>query len=176
MKNRVLSVRKRHDSNSLPTELSTLQAQLGATILEFAIAGPFFLLLLLVSIDFLRLSYHALTVQFVATKVLRQAVVGPQGRPTAYSSQEEWIQKETIRIARSLGIVLSADQVAICPMQIVLAGASCDPLNDNAGGPGDMIAVQINAPTRGYSWSPAMRIGGRIYNISGLVVARNERW
>lgn len=50
----------------------------GATMVELAIVLPIFLLILLLSFDLLWVSYQLVTTQFVATRVLRQAIVGPR--------------------------------------------------------------------------------------------------
>lgn len=155
---------------------SMRDSELGAAMVEMAVVLPVFLLILIISMDFLRLSYHSLTTQYVVNRVVRQAVVGPSARPAAYSSQEEWIQGATIALSRSLGVAVSADQIAVCPYSSVAGGGSCDPTADDAGQPGELIAVQVLAPTSGFGWSTANHLDLRNYALSAQVLGRNEPW
>lgn len=148
----------------------------GVTIVEFCIIAPIFFLVLFVSLDFLRLTFQSLTIQFTVTHVLREVIVGPENRPTQYASQEEWIEGETIALARNFGLTLDGDRIAICPYSQIVAGIPCDPAVDNAGSPGELITVQVRSPTSGFSYLGENRLGSKLYNLSALVVARNEKW
>ena len=148
----------------------------GATLVEFAIVGPLFLLLLIISIDLLRITYSTLTVQFVATRVFRDAVVGPGNRPATYSSQAEWIETETINWASGLGVTLQPENIGICPYRSLSPGSFCDPLNDNGGLPGELVVVQINVPLQGVVWGANSMLSWGVYTIEAQVVGRNERW
>ncbi len=148
----------------------------GVTIVEFCIIAPIFFLILFVSLDFLRLTFQSLTLQFTVTHVLREVVVGPDNRPAQYGSQEEWIEGETIALASNLGLTIDGSRIAICPYTQIVAGIPCDPAADNAGAPGELITVQVISPTSGFSYLTNNRIGNDLYNLNALVVARNEKW
>ncbi|MFN8392212.1 MAG: TadE/TadG family type IV pilus assembly protein [Bdellovibrionota bacterium] len=148
----------------------------GATMVELAIVLPIFLLILLLSFDLLWVSYQLVTTQFVATRVLRQAIVGPRERPSVYPTQEAWIEQEIISLARGFSVSLHPEDIAICPYRNVITGAACDPLADDAGAASEMIAVKISAPAPGYFWLNGNVLGGKVYRLEALAVARNEKW
>lgn len=162
------------------------QLERGATLVEFVIVGPIFLLLLLVIFDLLRLTYNYVTVQYVASRVMRAAVVGPTARPAEYDTQGEWIRGDVIRLGSSLGLHLEAKDIRICSFTTLIASTPCyDDANcvdlcsaGEADRTGEIIAVQVQIPARqGFVWTASNILGHMNYAIRpALVVARNERW
>ena len=114
-------------------------------MVEFTIVAPIFLAVLIVGLDLLRFSYMSLTTQFVATRVIRSAAVGPSVRPPQYPDQASWIQGEIIRYAGMFGVGLTGDDIAVCGFATIAAGNDCDPALDDGGQPNELIAVQIAA-------------------------------
>lgn len=161
---------------SSPNHRESSCQESGATIVEFAIAVGLFFCLLVVGFDFIRWSYQSDSTQYLATSVLRAAVVGPSQRPLKYGSQALWIEGELIAQAASFGIALRPQDIAICSFRTLNASGTCNPSSDDGGSAGDVIAVQVNAPLSGFLWGTANLLSRGLFNVNALAVARNEPW
>ena len=92
----------------------------GATILEHAIVLPVFFLLVLVSVELLRVLYNHTSIQFALTELSRASLVATTGDP-GWSSDIDSTMR--LRLA-SLGVPLSgADTLTICPLAVYGTGA-----------------------------------------------------
>lgn len=154
----------------------------GATLLEFVLVGPIFLLFLIVSCDLLRLTYQILTIEYVAARVVRQVVVGPGQRPAAYGNQGAWLKNGIVDRAKSMFVPVALENIQICSARRVATG-QCFAAN-GPDYPGDadvsdqIIAVRIEVPNdHGFLWGAKNRLIRFPFKINPvLVVTRNERW
>lgn len=155
----------------------------GATLVEFAIVGPLFLVLLIVTIDLLRISYSALTLQYVTARVAREVAVGPSKRPRqvdgnplpGYETQGSWLITDMTGLANALNISLRPDHITICSFANLVSGDTCSP--DDADHSGQIIAIRVLMPAESFLVGPMINLfTRRRYNITSLVVARNEPW
>ena len=148
----------------------------GATMAELAIVLPIIISLVIISLDFLRLSILSAGTQYAVTTALREAIIGPKTRPLIYGNQEDWITGRTIEIGRVLGVTIDPLDISICPFSILSSGGSCAPTAKSAGLPGEIIAVQVNRPAKSFIFGAERLLGPAVYTIRGFSVARNETW
>lgn len=138
----------------------------GASLVEHALALPVLLIFLVVSFDMLRLSYVALTSQFIATRVVREAVIGPakfnippyNQAATPYTA---YIGGEIIQSARRFGVRIAQSNISI---ECVAAGGC----GGNPGQPGVLVVVELRIPTRVLLLAD--------FTLVSTAVARNEVW
>ena len=152
------------------------KSESGATMIEMTVVLPILLIFLLVSVDLLRLSFQGLSAQYIVSRALREAVIGPSARPSVYANQEDWIQGRIIELGSGLGLTVSAADIGICPFHNLTSGLPCTTSVKNAGVADELIAVQINAPTTSFIWGMNTLLGRNVYNIQALAVGRNETW
>ena len=172
--------------------LALRKSQQGATMLEFAIVGPIFLLLVIVAIDLIRLTYYTVTLEFVAARVLRTVTLGPAAYPydkspytnsnTAIpydrqSGQNDWLRKELIDYARSLRVPLQASDITICSFTEV-ATNTCNGATVNAAGNAkQLFAVRIEVPSRVWFWGNKNTMVIFPFQVAPIIaVGMNETW
>lgn len=150
----------------------------GATLVEHAIAFPLFFFLVFASIELLLFSYQVLTVQFVAARVIRQAVLGPEAyAPGDYDSRESFLVQRLIREAAQFNVNLRPTDIELCaaPSRGELL-VNCHPANSEgqfpngsaAGAPGQLVAIRTTIQGK------LARIGS--INVVNVVIGRNESW
>ena len=110
----------------------------GATLVEHAIALPLFLLFLIISCDLMRVSYNALTLQFVVERTMREASLGTM-------TANNILQEVTTR-ANKLGVPLSNSDISLCPANV--ASSSCSGVT--TGSSNELMALRALVPTRGF--------------------------
>jgi hypothetical protein len=139
--------------------------QRGTALLEGAIVLPLVIVLAIISLDLLRLSFHALSMQYVAEAVLREAIL-----PSATTAD---LLGDAQTRARGLGITLTADNVALCPL---ISGAPpCPTGTMNIGEPEDLIMLRIQLPMNGFIIGPRISsLFTRRYDINAVVIGKRE--
>jgi hypothetical protein len=139
----------------------------GATFVEHAIALPFFVGLILVSVELLRLAYCQLSMQFVLTSVMREASI----------NQSVDISAEIHERLAALGVALddSNDTITVCPRSLFPDSAPCTSGAIIPGEPLEPVVYRIEK--RGSSFMP-FDIGWLIHReqitLTSLVLGRNE--
>ena len=116
----------------VPTHFSD---ERGAVFVEHTIALPLFFAILIVGFDLLRISYNAVTVQFVASRVMREASLG--------LTSASKIQSTAINLANKLGVPIKNSDVALCPA----AQSRCTGINPGASL--ELMVLQIDVPING---------------------------
>lgn len=145
-------------------------------MVEFAIVIFIFLAIVIVGIDLLRLSYEAVSLQFVTNSVMREVVVGPSMRPPAYATQEQWIEQEIIRRAVGLGLDIVPANIKMCSFRDLVANIPCGSAGNNAGGAGEVISVEVRVPMSGIVWVGAGTLARRTFEMQSLSISKNEPW
>jgi Flp pilus assembly protein TadG len=141
------------------TIFSIRKNQCGATMLEFAIAGPVLLFMLLVTVDLLRLSYYTVTTRFVASRIARQSALGSSAWGTD-ANQPQFLRNQISTAAKQYMVPLTtADVVPDIPV-------------DDHQAKGELFSVRINVPSQGLIWGRAF---GN-YQVRVFVIGRNEKW
>ena len=171
-------------------KFARLEEQRGATMVEFVVVFPVFVLLLLISLDLLRISYNYITVQYVADRVLRQVIVGRQGYPydkspytethTAipYTNQASWLIHDMVSLANSFHVPLAGSDITVCSI-VQLRTHSCN-ANDFSGieQASSLFSVKVNIPARtGYAWGESNLLSTYLYPVApAQMIAKNEAW
>lgn len=145
----------------------------GATLVEFTFVGLMFLVLLVVTVDLLRLSYNALTVQFVASHVLRSAVLGPSARPSTYDSQAGWIKGGIMDLAGLYGVSVAAGDIEVCSAPPAKEPACGDEFAEASK---EIVAVRVRIDGSSFVMSGIKSLSSSPFRISALALARNEEW
>ncbi len=127
-----------------PHSANSLSCEIGATLVESAIALSFLLLFLLVSLDLLWAGFRAVSLQYVAEQGLRMAVIDGQDPATVRTS--------ILDLSRSLGVELdpnntgSSNYMSLCPVGTApITSAPC-PGQVDLGNPGDRLVLRIEVP------------------------------
>lgn len=132
----------------------------GATSVEFSLIVGFLLLFIFVGVDLLYLNYKTLSLQYAASSVLREAVVGiPQAPPAGYKHADE-MRKKIKQKAASLGLKLDFNKIRICP----LSNPGC--AGNNTSIADDLILISIDYDTSVLFMSD--------YTINAIAVGKNE--
>ena len=150
-----MSLRRKHTSEK------------GAVMVEHALVLPVMVLVIFATLELLRCTYVGLTTQFTATRVLREAVIGPEVFDVAPYNQsqtpfESYILNNVQALCGSLSVNLSPENIRVT---CVGGAGGCD---ITAGRPGALVQVEISRPTTVF-------IFGEL-NIESVAVARNEYW
>lgn len=131
-------------------------------MVEHAIVLPFFFFLLLVTVEFFRVMYNQISMQFALTEASRWALV------------QDTVVGTDIRTAvqnrlQSVGASVAAtDVLTICP---IAQFPTCAKGTLNPGGPDDLIVYQLDRRT-GLLGFPGSSIAS--FEIHARVFARNE--
>jgi hypothetical protein len=138
----------------------------GATLLEFAVISAFLFFFLIIAAEFLFMCYTSVTMQFIATRALRQSILGPPaGQPPA-ATYAEAIENGIIANGHELFVSLDRDHIYICLADPNNINIKC--ATDNAGVGDDLISVYIekrfSIPFFGF-------LG---YTLDALAVGKNE--
>lgn len=140
--------------------------QRGATLIEGAIVLPVLLITTIAALDLLRCSYIGLTTQFTVTRVLRDAVIGPEifnvdpYKQTA-TPYEEYIIDQIQQTSAKFSVGILREQISIeC-----VPKANCA---STAGQPRALVKVEIRRPTR------ALFVA--TIDIQSIALAKNEIW
>ena len=148
--------------------------QSGKSLLEFVIVGPFFFLFVLLALDMLRISYQLLTVQFVGSRVFREAIVGPPAVLPSGTTHLNFVEDSVVVAARDLGIDITPDQISVCPVNVYVTAASPPCGADNLGHPGDLIVMDIQVPTNGFVATLVGILGRNTFILRSIVIVQNE--
>ena len=138
----------------------TAERERGATFVEFAISAFFLFWLIIVSAQLLFAAYIGLTLQFVATRTLRTAVVG-EGEATATEFAVALVDNAK-QLAGQLGVTLRDSDIMICPLD---QGFPCQN-SPNVGEPNRPIGILLQ---RRFVITLLFAL-----NLRGFAVGRNE--
>ncbi len=118
------------------------RSESGAAIAEAVIAVPLFIFLIFVAIEFMIMSWRALTLQFVATQTMRNIVTGmcadANGNPEyceVATRRVDFAIAEARRLSRSYGLGSSAD-IIVCITRSGERATDCPNPEISAGNPG----------------------------------------
>ena len=136
----------------------------GASMVESAIALPIFITLIFMSVDVFLLSYRILSVQFISSRVAREAVIGPSILP-ASTSAPDFIKNKIHTMGQTFFTPVDKANVNVCEATEVTSGVCTV---TNAGGPGELIAVTVNQP------ASTVFLGS--FNLKAIQYVRNENW
>ena len=124
----------------------------GATLVEFALSLAVILPLLVVAFQLLYLSFVAVSVQFVATRSLREAIIG--------DNTLSEVENRIIGHASSLGLSVAFGDIDICPV----SNAEC--ATHDLGEPRELVYVRVQKNLY------ILLLG--LYKVSGIEIGRNE--
>ena len=139
---------------------STQRCERGVALIEAAVVIPLMLVVLIVTFELLRVSYIAVSLQFVAERVMRQYVISPMA-PSV-------LQTTVVNSARSLGVNVTVADIKLCR----LPNGACATVEATAKG--DFVGLTIDAPTNALSWLGRVGVGRRLFQLRTTVLARNE--
>ena len=113
---------------------------------EFAIVSGLFFFLLVAGVEILRLSYTKLSLQYVASKTLREAVIGPS--PSACGTKHAAETRDFAKtLAANLGVGLNDGDIRICGENV---RPSCpeDGSGNDTGGAQQNLEIKITSVVR----------------------------
>ncbi len=135
----------------------------GASMVEFAVIAPVFLLVLLAGFDIGLAAYRKSAMQFAISKGLRWAILNQTNAPL---TREQEIESQIISTAKSYGLDLEPAEITICSSKSA-ASLTAKCAVDSAGQPKDFIAIEATDTLN--------LIFGRFpVSIQALAVAQNE--
>lgn len=138
-----------------------LNKQNGGVLHEYAITISTIAVVIFSGLNLLVSSYHALTVQFIANRALRMAVIGPPSPTPVGYNHTTAIRDFITSYGRRLGVAIDNEEISICP----ISNQSCYP-SISAGNPNEWIMIRINLNERIFN-----KFG---YNTTAIAVGRNE--
>jgi hypothetical protein len=146
-----------------PSRSTLLRDGRGATLIESAIAFPFLILFLLVALDLVRVSYNALSLQYIVASVMREVEVG--------SLTEGAVAVEISKMAQAAGMEFAANgSVSLCLVENY--PGSCSGVA--VGNPGDLMVLAINLELDSYALSALGLLTRRTISISTQAVGKIE--
>lgn len=125
----------------------------GAAMIESALALPLFFFLLIVGFDLLRMSYRAVSLQYLAERTSRYAVV------RAVTGAD--IQNEFDALASSFGLDVSTASISYCPVTT----SPCSGMQP--GKPGELMVFRVTLP------NPIILLFAT-FTLEATVVSKNE--
>ena len=143
-------------------ERVSLAGEKGATLLESALVLPLLIVILVVSVDILRLGYNVLTVRYVTTTVMRQAVIG--------NMNALQIQNEIIRLAGNFATPLEAQDVSMCRLE----DYPCTGMN--VGNRNDLMVLEVRATPGSFMLGVLnkLRLSRRVFAVDFRVIGKIE--
>ncbi len=110
------------------------RSEKGATLLESAVVLPFFLLLIIVTVELLRIAYIKLTLQHVVAEIARDALI--------HIRTETEIRDQTANRLRGLAVEFNpaSDIITVCPAN----DATCTAGTVNLGQRGDFMVFRLH--------------------------------
>jgi Flp pilus assembly protein TadG len=145
-----------------------VKSENGATMLEYAIVMPLFLVMLLVFADFLRVCYYNLTLGYALTQATRVVVITPQGNA---ADVRTIINQKLVPLGIDLQTV---DILTVCPLADLGNTTKCPAGTYNPGEKRDLVAYQVSKPVTVYTMTLVPMIGLRNLTLTATVVVRNE--
>lgn len=133
----------------------------GATLIEAALIVPLMVLILICCFEALRMSYFAVSIQFVVERALRNYVVAPMA-PAA-------LRDEVIAQSRLIGLSIAPSQITLCRLE----NAGCGTIE--ATERGQFVVLNVRLTPLFSTWAPG-QMGVLMRNIAldATVVGRNE--
>lgn len=126
-------------------------------------AGVFFFIIF-TGCELLRLGFNIIISQYVATTVLRAAILG-EGITDDGQARGNVIEDAVINEEARFGVNLGATGAGDNPLVTVCSPAGCTP--DNAGNEDDLITIQIKYPL-------PLFFGLGTYTVNVAVTGKNE--
>jgi len=128
---------------------------------EAALIVPLMVLLLIFSFEALRMSYYAVSVQFLVERTLRNYIVTPMA-PAA-------LQNEVILEGRRIGLTIDPSQISLCRLE----NAGCHSIETTQRG--DFVILNVRLVPLFSTWAPGyLGVVMRALALDATVVGRNE--
>ena len=163
--------------------------QSGAVAVELAFSATAFFLFLIVTFEIGIVGWRAVTAQYIASKVVREAAffAGDEGAAAPYRPNYNRVRNYARRMAADYGINFTAAEFRryfdVCPLEYVADfdrpnAGQCQPTlpasrgfypNGNFGNPESFIVVRLVIPSR-------IVLQTIPINVTGWAVARNEEF
>ena len=134
--------------------LRVLRDSRGATTVELTVVAPVLFAFSIVALELLRLCFTGLTIQFVAAKALRQAVISP--------TSAQGIAATVSDLGARFGVPIAPEQIEVCHL---IGDGTCVG-GGSAPGSNELLVIKVARPT-------ALLLFGN-YTLRGLVIGRNE--
>jgi len=150
-----------HDSRARRAADSTQ----GASIAEFALVVPLFLLLLFGLMDFARLFYVELTLQNAVRQAGRFAITGNHMPDPQHQGQNLSRVNSIIQVAQN-----AADGLDVSAIQVSSLGGG----NGSAGGPGDTVTISLTTNLKLMTSFVAQYFTNGTYTFTVSVSFKNE--
>ncbi len=121
----------------------------GTTMVEAAIGVPVLLMFSILTFELARLAYYGCATQFVLSRVVRDAQIGPavyapQGENI---TQGQYISDQLRARARVFGVTLRPENISIClEIETSTSKTSCG--QTTSGRPGTFFSVEVRTPVR----------------------------
>jgi len=115
----------------------------GQTLLELAICLSVFMMLLLGTMDFGRLYSTKMTLQNSVRQAARYAITGDCIMSGSSCQENRYNSILTTLEAKSDGIINSSNEATYVTITCINEGGGCP---DQAGGPGDVVTIQVSYP------------------------------
>lgn len=132
----------------------------GVSMVEGALILPLFIGLALVGVDLLRLAYHWVSLQYLAERAMRRAVIA--------GTTATDVQSFIVEHARAVSLTVQPANIALCP----ISAAPC-PGIANVGQSNDMLQLVISVPADGFILGQRALVGRLRLTISATT--RGER-
>ena len=117
----------------------------GAVVVEFCISVGLFFFLNIVFLELLYTFFLSLSLQFVASRAMRSAVIGPLDQETAQvasydsSSYALYISHKLANDASNFGVTLLSENIFVCPVKSGTVTCS----QQSAAEPGELMTIYI---------------------------------
>ncbi|MCB1512817.1 MAG: hypothetical protein KDJ36_18130 [Hyphomicrobiaceae bacterium] len=134
-------------------------------MLEFALSGFLFLLLIIVTLESAIAGFRALTTQFIASEGVRRGIVaGAPGDPRLTAPQ---LRTFILGLADSYGIAVAPTDIEICGLENVTAALRCN--TENMGNSEQFLYVRVASSTPYF-------LGVMNIDLLGAALSRNEKF
>jgi hypothetical protein len=145
-----------------------LRRESGVTTVESAIVLPLFLLLLIVTCDFVRVCWNQLSLQYALTQEMRVCQL-------ALNLNANTIRADIDSTLQAFGMRLeAADLVTICPIGIFSTNPNCPEGSIVSGQPGELMAFGISKDVNLYFTSVTGAFSRRTLKLKATTLGRNE--
>jgi hypothetical protein len=141
----------------------------GSTLLEATLAIPLLLILVLITTELLLLAYRTLSVQFVVSRVMREAVLEPRTPlPLPATTYAGYLKGEVTRWGAACGVTIAEEDISICPID------SGDCAGDDPGQAEDLIRLSVTVRPQGLFLGASAQLLTGHHSVTATAVSRNE--
>jgi len=153
------------DGEPCCTDLGIRESNCGATMAEFALVLPMFVLLLFAVTDFARLFYIEMTLQNAVREAGRYAITGNHVPDPNHQGQNLSRVQSIFQVAQQAAMGLDVSN-----LQIVSASGG----TGNAGGPGDTVTISLTTNLKIVTPIIAQFFKNGVYTFTVSVSFKNE--